>query len=48
MAKHKTRKTLDQHIHEQLKFHNTEEFIIFLVWGLFVVAFLVSLLKING
>jgi len=43
MAKKKkqTRKTLEEHFH----FHDTNEFIIFMVWGLFVSAFLLSFLK---
>ncbi|MEJ0021305.1 MAG: hypothetical protein WDN47_01845 [Candidatus Doudnabacteria bacterium] len=44
MAK-KTRKTLDQHLHRYFLFEDNIEFIIFLVWALFIVAFLLQLLK---
>lgn len=44
MAK-KIRKTLDQHIYHAFLFENNTEFIIFLVWALFITAFLVKLLE---
>lgn len=41
MAKKKQRKTLDEYFY----FKNPDEFIIFLVWGLFVSAFLLTIVK---
>jgi hypothetical protein len=39
----KKRKTLDEHIHYHLQFRNTNEFIIFMLWALFVCAFLLTI-----
>ena len=44
MAKNQ-RKTLDDYIYENFHFKNNDEFVIFLVWGLFVSVFLVNLIK---
>ncbi len=41
----KKRKTLDQYIEETFHFKDSTEFVIFVVWGLFVSMFLINLLK---
>lgn len=41
----KKRKTLDDYLYQHFHFHDTNEFIIFLVWGLFVSAFLITLTR---
>ena len=45
MAKKKQRKTLDNYLHQYFYFQNRDEFVIFVVWGLFVSVFLLNLSK---
>jgi hypothetical protein len=45
MAKAKSRKTLDQHLHKYLLFEDTNEFIIFLLWALLISALLIKILQ---
>lgn len=47
MAK-KSRKTLDHHLQRFFLFEDRTEFIIFLVWALFISAFLVKILDYYG